>query len=141
MDGATGNNGTYALPVLLGGSTTLRVISDGSWQRVEGDSNPISVGINRVIGWTIPSTVRRGESFTISGQVQPQSAGIAVSLNNPSNPSGVSAPAQSATTDANGNFTFTTAQSQPGFYTFNISTPADSTFAATQTSFVTVVVR
>lgn len=141
MDGATGNSGTYALPVLLGGSTTLRVISDGSWQRVEGDSTPISVGINRVIGWTIPSTVRRGESFTISGQVQPQSAGIAVTLNNPSNPSGLAAPKQSATTDANGNFSFTTIETQPGFYTFNISTPADSTFAATQTSFVTVVVR
>ena len=140
-DSTTAADGTYTLPILLGQSTTLRVISDSSWTRLEGDSNPIAVNLTRVISWPVPSTMHRGLSYTVAGRVQPAVAGLVVSLNNPSTPSRRTPPALTTTTDAGGNFSFTINNSQPGFYSYNISTAADSSFAASSTPFVTVVVR
>ena len=140
-DSTTAADGTYTLPIWLGQSTTLRVISDSSWTRLEGDSNPIAVNLTRVISWPVPSTMHRGLSYTVAGRVQPAVAGLVVSLNNPSTPSRRTPPALTTTTDAGGNFSFTINNSQPGFYSYNISTAADSSFAASSTPFVTVVVR
>jgi spore germination protein YaaH len=140
-DSVSGSDGKYSLPILLGSTTTLRVISEGSWVRNEGDSNPIAVALTRVISWAPPSSMRHGVSYLVSGQVQPKVAGLVVSLENPSNPRGVAAQPLTTTTDTNGNFSFTISNKAPGFYTYDLSTPADSNFAATTTPFVTVVVR
>jgi hypothetical protein len=109
-------------------------MSDGSWTRLEGDTSPISVSVTRAISWNAPSAMRRGVPYTIIGQVQPAAPGVSVTLS-------ATGASLSATTDANGNFSFTVNNSAPGFYTYVASTQADSNFAASQSPFVTVVVR
>jgi len=140
-DAVTDANGNYTLPILLPQSTTLRIVSDGSWTRLEGDSNPVALSLTRVISWSPPSTMRHGVNYTFSGSIQPAAAGIRVSLVNPLTPQGIAGQTQSTTTDANGNFSFTVNDAQSGFYSYNLTSPADSTFAASQSDFVTVVVR
>jgi len=85
--------------------------------------------------------MRRGASYDISGQVQPAQAGLTVTLKPSDAPLGAALTPQTATTDANGNFTFHIENSISGFYTYSLSIAADANFALTQSDLVTVVVR
>lgn len=141
LDAMTGSDGSYSIPILLATNTHLRIVSDGSWQRTEGDSAAIALSITRLISWAPPSTLRSGATYSITGQVQPAEAGVAVTLKTTSGPLGASLSAQSATTDANGNFTIQLSNAIAGFYSYILSTPADSRYALSQSAPVTVVVR
>jgi len=141
VDAVTASDGTYSLPILFGANTKLRIVSDSSWQRLEGDSTPLAISLTRLISWSPPSTMRRGASYDISGQVQPAQAGLTVTLKPSDAPLGAALTPQTATTDANGNFTFHIENSISGFYTYSLSIAADANFALTQSDLVTVVVR
>lgn len=141
QDSTTDANGNYSIPILLPSSTTLRIKSDSSWTQAEGDSAPISISLTRVISWPIQSTMRHGASYVVSGTVQPIAAGITVALNNPGGVSAQAGAVLTTTTDSGGNFSFTINNANPGFYTYYVSTPADSSFAMSSTPLVTVLVR
>ena len=76
----TGVDGRFTTPILLGKATSIRIATDGTWERAESLSNEISVLIDRTISISAPGTVKANSSFAIDGVVRPRSAGAQVSL-------------------------------------------------------------
>ena len=131
VDGITGNDGTFAATLQLTQTTNVRMFTDGTWQRLEGDTPTISINIARVLTWTIPASMKVGVTYPISAQVVPAAARVMVTLNN----------GAVALTDATGRATFAITNSVRGFAPFQLSIASDQNFAASQTSFVYVWVR
>jgi spore germination protein YaaH/5-hydroxyisourate hydrolase-like protein (transthyretin family) len=76
----TGVDGRFTTPILLGKATSIRIATDGTWERAESLSNEISVLIDRTISISAPGTVKANSSFAIDGVVRPRSAGAQISL-------------------------------------------------------------
>ena len=76
----TGIDGKFATPILLGKPTTIRIATDGTWDRAESLSNEISILIDRTISISAPGTVKSLTPFVIDGVVRPRTAGALVSL-------------------------------------------------------------
>ena len=140
FDGTTAADGTFTVPVLWGSNVTTRMIMDGTWTRLEGDTASLVVKIARVISWSPPASIKAGMAYTVSGQVQPKVAGITVNLGIVS-PSNSHIAPMTTTTDVNGNFSFTLSNTLPGFYTYQVSTPEDASYILSNSPFVTVVTR
>jgi len=131
VDGITSSDGTFAATLQLTQTTNVRMFTDGTWQRLEGDTPTISINIARVLTWAIPASMKVGVTYPISAQVVPAAAGEMVTLNNEA----------VALTDATGRATFAITNSVRGFVPFQLSIASDQNFAASQTSFVYVWVR
>ena len=76
----TGVDGRFTTPILLGKATSIRIATDGTWERAESLSNEISILIDRTISISAPGTVKANSSFAVDGVVRPRSAGAQVSL-------------------------------------------------------------
>lgn len=76
----TGVDGRFTTPILLGKATSIRIATDGTWERAESLSNEISILIDRTISISAPGTVKANSSFAIDGVVRPRSAGAQISL-------------------------------------------------------------
>lgn len=76
----TGADGKFATPILLDKPTTVRLTTEGTWERAESVSNELVIQIDRTISLSAPGTTKTGSPFAISGVVRPRSAGALVSL-------------------------------------------------------------
>ncbi len=140
FDGITAADGTFTVPVLWGSNVTTRMIMDGTWTRLEGDTTSLAVKVARVISWSPPSSIKSGVAYTVTGQIQPKVAGITVNLGIVSAANPHLTP-MTTTTDTNGNFSFVLNNTFPGFYTYQVSTPEDASYILSTSPFVTVVTR
>ena len=131
QDGVTAADGTFSATLNLTGNTNLRMYSEGSWQRVEGDTPTIAISVTRNLTWNIPASMKAGVPYTISAQVTPAVAGVPVLLNT----------GASSLTDSAGNVSFTVTNAITGFAPYQLHIAADQNFALTQSSFVIVWVR
>jgi spore germination protein YaaH len=131
LDGITASDGTFSTSLTLSGNTNLRMYSDGTWQRMEGDTPTIAVSVSRNLTWSIPASMKVGVAYTITAQVTPAVAGVVVALNT----------GATAMTDANGNVTVTVTNASTGFAPYQLHIAADQNFASTQSSFVIVWLR
>ena len=131
QDGVTGADGTFAATLQLSQSSNIRMYSDGTWQRLEGDTPTIAVSISRSLTWSITASMKVGVQYSVQAQVLPAAAGVSVSLNNGTN----------AMTDASGAVTLNITNTTPGFAPYQLSIAADQQFAGVRTPFVTVWVR
>lgn len=68
---ATGQDGKVSLPVYLGASQSIRLRSDGTWERNEGLSNIQDLIVRPQIKITAPTSVQINSKFTITGKVTP----------------------------------------------------------------------
>ncbi len=131
--GTTGTDGRISTPILLGEITSARVVSDGSWERLQGLSAPLGISIKRLITWTPPTAVKAGSIFKITGTIQPKVAGVTVGLE------GISA--SPAVTDANGQYIFTVKADASGIKRIRASIAADEKYAASLTAYSYLLVR
>ena len=67
----TGKDGKVSLPVYLGASQSIRLRSDGTWERNEGLSNIQDLIVRPQIKITAPTSVQINSKFTITGRVTP----------------------------------------------------------------------
>jgi hypothetical protein len=100
----TGAEGKFATPILLGKPTTVRLTTEGTWERAESVSNELALQIDRTISLNAPGTMKAGAPFAISGVVRPRSTGALVSLLKFT--AGNWKSVATATTDEQGAFTF-----------------------------------
>ena len=100
----TGVDGKFVTPLLLGKPTTIRIATDGTWDRAESVSNEIAVLVDRTISITAPGTVQSQTPFAIEGVVRPRTAGALVSLMKFS--AGAWKSVATATTNDRGEFNF-----------------------------------
>ena len=76
--GSTGIDGTYSIPMLIGKSVSLRVLTESSWEREASATAALSLTVARNLIITPPTSVKSGLAFTISGIVLPRTPGVTI---------------------------------------------------------------
>ncbi len=131
VDGVTSADGTYEATLQLTQTTNVQMFTDGTWQRLEGDTPIVTVNVARLLTGTIPASMKVGVAYPITAQVSPATAGVTVALNN----------GATAVTDITGKAAFTVTNKATGFTQYQLSIASDLIFASVQTGFVTVWLR
>ena len=131
QDGVTGADGTFSATLQLLQNSNIRMYTDSSWQRLEGDTPTISVSVSRILTWTIPASMKMGVAYPISARVLPAVAGVSVKLSD----------GTTSITDVNGIALFTITNKRFGFTPYQLSIAGDLNYADVQTGFVIVWVR
>jgi spore germination protein YaaH len=117
--------GKFSKPLLLGKATTLRAFSEGTWERGEGISNETPITMTRLLYLSAPASVKKSESFTVTGSIRPRAAGTFIQveklLGGKWQPFGTI-----LTTDAQGNFAIPVAAQGKGVLTLRINVAAEA---------------
>jgi len=142
FSGPTGADGTITTKLLLGQGTSIRMRSDGTWDRLASVTPEKSIAVRRIISWSAPTSIKHGVNYLITGQVQPKVAGVTVTLDDGTQGSaGVSTNMPSATTDADGKFSISFAVPDVGVKRFRVITVPDSKLDAASSEFINILVR
>lgn len=136
---STGVDGTITFPLVVGENVQLRIRADGSWDRLAAMSIPFSVSVSRLISWSLPTSMKHGVNYSVVGVVQPKEPGIAVHLETGGSRNPANDPV--AITDPTGHFSFSLNEAKPGIYSYRAVVDSDNRFIASQSEFVTVIVR
>jgi spore germination protein YaaH/5-hydroxyisourate hydrolase-like protein (transthyretin family) len=136
----TGADGTFTKPILISKSMSIRISSDATWERTESTSPEVVISVARTLSFAAPATVKAGAPLAITGAIRPRNAGVYVTLNKLVNgqwqPVGTP-----VTTDAQGNFVFTTSENLRKVATYKISVAADSNWALLESPSFSVIIR
>jgi hypothetical protein len=135
--GVTAVDGKYVLPLLIGKSVSLRVITEPSWERSASATQPISITVMRNLVIDPPTSVKAGSPMTISGFILPRSAGTSVTLTTASGKV-IGAPVQ---TDAQGGFTFTIPAQARGIGAYQITVAADTQWPLLKSETFSIIIR
>lgn len=127
----TGNDGKVLLPLYVGNNQSIRMRSDGTWDRNEGLSNIQDLVVRPQIKIMAPTFAQLNSKLTINGKVTPISA-ASVTLEKFD---GKWSQIAVTTTDQDGNYTFNYSPSATPFLKLRVSSGGDSSTA------VTVVIR
>jgi hypothetical protein len=132
--------GKFIKPLLIGKTTTIRAFSEGSWERGEGISNEIAVSASRLIFISAPASVKKGETFTVTGSIRPRNAGTFVKVEKLTagkwQPFGTI-----VTTDAQGAFTISGSAAQKGVLTLRVSAAAEAQWPIAITAPFSILIR
>jgi spore germination protein YaaH len=134
--GTTGVDGRYSIPILIGKSVSIQVVTEATWEREASATTPVSVSVSRNIIVNPPTSVKSGAPFTISGTVLPRAVGVTLSL--------VATNGKvigQATTDAQGAFTFTVPAQSRSINAYQILVAADGTWPALASGAFSIIIR
>ncbi len=136
----TESDGSLTLPLLLSKSASLRLSSDGSWERLGSQSAELSITVSRRISLTPPTSSTAGAPLSISGVVQPHQGGVVIALEKFSkgawHPVG-----QGAITDEFGVFVISAIENTRGIIRFRVSMASDERLQGGQSPIFTVVIH
>jgi len=110
--GITDANGMIKVPAIVGEKSQIRLVSEGSWERLEGKSAEKSIAVAPSISIQIPSSIKVGSNYQITGQIYPAANSIPVTILRNGKAFGT------FTTDASGKFTFSLNEKEVGVSTF-----------------------
>jgi spore germination protein YaaH len=133
--GVTDANGVIAVPVIVGQKSEIRLISEGSWERLEGKTGEKTISVIPKVRLDLPASIKANTSYTITGQVSPKSADIKLTVKQDGKQ------IVDSITDANGNFTFKTKAMPQGLSIFQVEIAAGVKNAAGLSEEITVLVR
>lgn len=135
----TGLDGKITVPILLGKTTTIKLVTLETWERSYSSSNEISIQVDRTYSLNAPSTVKRSTPFTISGVIRPRSAGATVSLMKFS--SGAWKSVATKTTDEQGAFAFEISGEKRGIVRYQVIVQGDSTWRQVAAPEFSIIIR
>lgn len=135
--GITGIDGTYSIPMLIGKSVSLRVLTESSWEREASATPPLSLKVIRNLILTPPTSVKSGLPFTISGIVLPRTAGVSVTLTTTSG----KIIGQATITDAQGTFILNIPAQSRSIATYQITVGADATWPVLTSDTFSIIIR
>ena len=135
--GTTGIDGTYSIPMLIGKSVSLRVLTESSWEREASASPALTLAVARNLIATPPTSVKSGLPFTISGIVLPRTAGVTITLSTTSG----KVIGQATTTDAQGAFTISVPAQARSIATYQITVGADATWPVLASDAFSIIIR
>ena len=135
----TGADGKFATPILLGKPTSIRLATDGTWDRAESLSNELAIQVDRTISLSAPGTMKSGTPFAISGVVRPRSAGAAVVLMKYAN--GAWKSVATATTDEQGGFTFSLQGEKRSLVRYQVLVQSDQTWRQVAAPEFSIIIR
>ncbi len=118
--GITDANGMIKVPAIVGEKSQIRLVSEGSWERLEGKSAEKSIAVAPSISIQIPSSVKVNSNYQITGQIYPAANSIPVTILRNGKAFGI------FTTDASGKFTFALNEKEVGVSTFQAEISANA---------------
>jgi spore germination protein YaaH len=133
--GVTDAQGGISTPAIVGQSTQIRLISEGSWERLEGKTIEKSINVSPAIYIQMPATAKVGSNYQITGQVLPKISGVTVLIKR----NGVSA--GSYITDASGGFNFTISEKESSLVSYQASISANANIKAGSSEIHPLLVR
>jgi spore germination protein YaaH len=133
--GTTDANGQIKVPAIVGEKSQIRLVSDGSWERLEGKSSEKSIAVAPAISMQLPSSVKLDSNYQITGQILPAANSIPVTIFRNGKQLG------SFTTDAAGKFTFTLNEKEGGVATYQAVIAANAKMNAGSSQPYTVLIR
>ena len=136
IESVTASDGTYSLPLLIGKSVSLQVLTKQSWERAKSATEALSLKVTRNLIFNPSTSVKAGTPFTISGIVLPRSAGISVTL-----ATTTGKVVERATTDAQGAFTITVPAQPRSIATYQIVVSADASWPALTSDAFSIIIR
>ncbi len=132
--------GKFSKPILIGRPTSIRAYSEGTWERGEGISNEVPVVMSRLLFITAPASVKKSESFTVTGSIRPRIAGTFIQAEKLV--AGKWQPFGSIlTTDAQGAFVLPIASQPKGVLTLRISVAAQALWPITTSAPFSILIR
>ena len=135
--GITGIDGAYSIPMLIGKSVSLRVLTESSWEREASATPAFTLAVARNLIATPPTSVKSGLPFTISGIVLPRTAGVTITLSTTSG----KVIGQATTTDAQGAFTISVPAQARSIATYQITVGADATWPVLASDAFSIIIR
>jgi len=135
----TGADGKFATPILLGKPTSIRLATDGTWDRAESLSNELVIQVDRTISLSAPGTMKSGTPFAISGVVRPRSVGAAVVLMKYT--AGAWKSVATATTDEQGGFTFSLQGEKRSLVRYQVLVQSDQTWRQVAAPEFSIIIR
>ena len=135
--GTTGFDGTYSIPMLIGKSVSLRVLTEASWERGASATPALSLEVARNLILNPPTSVKSGAPFTISGTVLPRAAGVTITLATTSG----RVVGTATTTDAQGAFTISVPAQARSIATYQITVGADATWPVFASDAFSIIIR
>ena len=118
-DLVTANDGSVTTPMTLGGDTSIRLTTVGTWERSESVSKEEKVSVKSLIQIDRPVSVSRGAAFTIKAQLLPKLAGKSANIQKKVDGKWQNVGAVSVS-DANGVFSFSATEQKRGVITMRI---------------------
>lgn len=134
--GTTGIDGKYSIPMLIGKSVSMRVVTESSWEREASATPYVALAVSRNLIFNPPTSVKSGTPFTISGIVLPRTAGIAVTL-----ATATGKVIAQGSTDAQGAFTITVPAQLRSIATYQIVVGVDATWPALTSDAFSIIIR
>lgn len=132
--------GKFTKPLLIGRATTIRALSEGTWERNEGISNEVPITMTRLIYFNAPASIKKGESLAVTGSLRPRSAGTFIQLEKLNagkwQPYGTI-----VTTDAQGAFTIPLTSTSKGVLTLRVSAAAEALWPIASTEPFSILIR
>ena len=135
--GTTGIDGTYSIPMLIGKSVSLRVLTESSWEREASATPALSLKVARNLIVTPPTSAKSGLAFTISGIVLPRTPGVTITLSTTAG----KVIGQATTTDAQGAFTLSVPAQVRSIATYQITVGADATWPVLASDAFSIIIR
>ncbi len=135
--GTTSVDGTYSIPMLIGKSVSIRVLTESSWEREASATSALSLTVARNLIMTPPTSIKSGISFTISGIVLPRTAGVIITLATTSG----KVVGQATTTDEQGAFTLNVPAQARSIATYQITVGADATWPILASEAFSIIIR
>jgi spore germination protein YaaH len=132
--------GKFSKPVLIGKATTIRAYSEGTWERSEGISNEVPVTMSRLLYISAPASVKKSESFTVTGSIRPRNAGTFIQVERMSN--GTWQPFGNViATDASGSFAIAIAPQPKGVLILRVNVAAETLWPITTSAPFSILIR
>jgi len=139
-DATTGIDGLISIPILIGTSTTLRLKTEGTWERSASLSSEINISLKSRLNIIPPTAVKRGDAITISGGILPAESDRSVNLqkllSGKWQNSGVAVPI-----DVAGNFSVTTTELKRGIVKMKIVISAAATSPEVSSPTFAIIIR
>ena len=133
--GVTDASGVITVPAIVGQRSEIRLVSEGSWERVEGKTSEKIITVIPKVKLDLPASIKTNNTYAITGQVSPKSSDIKLKILQDGKP------IAELVTDANGGFTFNAKALSQGLSTFQVVIAASNKNAAGVSDEITVLVR
>ena len=133
--GVTDASGVIAVPVIIAQKSQIRLVSEGSWERLEGKTDEKIISVVPSVSLSLPASVKAAATYSVTGQVLPKVAGIKVTVKQNGKSLG------EFITEASGSFTFSIAPSATGLATYQVIIAAGEKNTAGISDEITVLVR
>jgi hypothetical protein len=133
--GTTDANGVVTSAAVLGQKSQIRLVSELSWERLEGKSAEKEIAVVPRINLALPTSVKANGNYEVSGQILPAAAAVNVTVKRNG------AVFANLITDQSGAFKFIISEKEGGRPTYQVLTAASAKAEAASTQPYLLLVR